>query len=175
MNLIFDYPVDFSALETMLATKAYENIWQNDGEKIVQAMEKYTGLHFQQDEIHVIIHNEQSASGMDGVPMRLNIHNTSLNEKRNALVHELSHRLLFGNDLYAPDSEGADGDETRAFLFQGDVLREVYGEEMYAFWADSDPDLFTENHRKLLAPILSLTLAERQEMIKEFIATKHVG
>ena len=167
MQLLFDYPLSLDALDTMLATKAYENIWQTDGEKIVQALEKFSGLQFQQTEIHVIVHDGQSVSGMDGVPMRLNIHNTSLNEKRNALVHELAHRLLFGNGLYAPDDD-ADADEVRAFLFQGDVLREVFGAEMYAFWADLDPDTHSDDHRRLIAPILKLSQAERQEMIKKF-------
>jgi len=171
MKLVFDYPVSFDALDTMLATKAYENIWLTDGEKIVQALEKFSGLRFQQDEIHAIVHNGLSASGMDGVPMRLNIQNTLLNEKRNALVHELAHRLLFGNGLYAPDDD-ADADEVRVFLFQGDVLRDVFGAGMYAFWADLDPDTHSEDHRRLIAPILKLSQAERQAMIKKFVTIK---
>jgi len=169
MRLIFDYPTDFDSLEIMLATKAYETIWQQDGERIVQSMEQHTGLHFKQDEIHVTVHDGQSMSGMDGVPMRLNVRNASLNEKRNALVHELAHRLLFGNGLYAPDGEGPDADEIRVFLFQGDVLEQVYGREVYDFWADVSTDTHSPDHGRLVSPILALTSLERHQKINQFV------
>ena len=171
MKLVFDNPGKIESLEIMLATKAYEDIWRQDHKKILELFKKYTGLQFQQDEIHVIVHDGQSMSGMDGKPMRLNWHNRPLVEKRNALVHELAHRLLFGNGLYAPESEGPDGDEIRVFLFQGDVLMDLYGEEVYSFWANSDPATQTEDHIRIINSVIHLSKKRRRGKIKQFVAS----
>lgn len=168
MNLVFDYPKPMKSLGVTLATKAYADIWQQDGAHLVRSMEMRTGLQFQQDQIHVIVHDGQSMSGMDGRPMRLNIRNRTLVEKQCVLVHELCHRLLFGNGLYAPESEGPEADETRVLLFQGDVLRDVYGDEVYSSWANLDPEEHTAEYIRTLSAVLSLSPAERQAKIKEF-------
>ena len=125
MQLTFIYPDDPMKLEIILATKAYEAMWRQDSQRIQQVFEKYTGLQFQQDNIDVVVHEEQSWSGMDGKPMRLNVANQDRVKKQNALIHELAHRLLFGNGISTPIDDETDEEEFRVYLFQGDVLREV--------------------------------------------------
>jgi hypothetical protein len=169
MKLIFDYPATLDSLELMLTTKAYEDIWLQDGKHMVDLFHKYTALQFQQDEIHVRVHDGQSMSGKDGVPMRLNVHNKSLNEKRNALIHELGHRLLFGNGLYAPEGEGPDADEIRVFLFQGEVLKELYGQEVYDWWANPDSTTHSEDHARIISKVLVLTPEQRLAKFRQLV------
>ncbi|MEI6481620.1 MAG: hypothetical protein WCO19_04970 [Candidatus Saccharibacteria bacterium] len=173
MRLLFKYPSGSESLEIILATKAYESIWKSDGGNIIERFAQYTGLHFQQDEIEVIVHDGQSMSGKDGVPMRLNVRNNTLITKRNALIHELAHRLLFGNRLYAPDDTNpTDNDEIRVLLFQGSVINDLYGEPDYLFWANLDPDQHTFDHLKDLRYVLSMSKEEQRAKIKSIIAAQ---
>lgn len=155
-----------------MATKAYEDIWKQDGIQIVSLFKSYTGLEFQQNTIDVIIHIGQSWSGMASKPMRLNARNMTLSEKRSALIHELAHRLLFGNGLFAPEENNDDGDEINVYLFQGDVLRDLYGNEAYNSWASLDSNIHTEDHLRPLRYVLSLTSSQRKKQIKDIIAQK---
>lgn len=171
MQLVFKYPEGFDSLEILLATQAYEAIWQSDGPKILERFAHYTGLEFQQDTIEVKVHGGQSMSGKDGAPMRLNVRNDTLIKKRNALIHELAHRLLFGNGLYAPeDSNPTDNDEIRVMLFQGDVINDIYGQADYEYWANADPDERTGDHLKDLQYVLSLSEEGRVKTLRGLIA-----
>ncbi len=173
MQLIFEHPNDSGSLETLLVTKAYESIWQEDDQKITDLFTQYTGLHFQQDEIKVKIHDGQSMSGMDGVPMRLNVRNDTLVKKRNALIFLLAYRLLSGNGMLAPDdADPLENDDIRVLLFQGDVIRDLYGEDDYSSWANMDPDERTEDHIKNLRYVLSMSKDERSAKIKDIIAAQ---
>lgn len=170
MKVLFLYPEKIESMEILLATKAYEAIWINDGIKITDLFTQYTNLNFQQDLIEVTAHKGQSMSGKDGVPMRLNVYNDTLIKKRNAFVHEFAHRLLFGNGLYAPDNlNPKDNDEIRVLLFQGDVLKSLYGKEDYDYWASLDPDMHTEEHLRDMRYVLSLTEDERAKTIHNII------
>lgn len=168
LKLTFSYPTDlFGQFEILLATKAYEMIWQEDGDRIIERFKHYTGLEFAQDEIEVKAHDGMSMSGMAGKPMRLSIWNKSLTERRNALTHELAHRLLFGHGLYAEPETNTDNDEIRALLFQGDVLQDLYGQAAYDYWANKSPNKLTDEHLKDLNYVLTLTKDERIGMIRE--------
>lgn len=169
MRLIFKYPEDpLGQFEEMLATKNYETIWQEDGERIIERFKHYTGLDFVQDEIEVIAHDGMSMSGMDGKPMRLSIWNKTLTEKRSALTHELAHRLLFGHGLYAEPETDTDNDEIRVLLFQGEVLRNLYSEEVYDYWSSRSHSKFSDEHMKDLRYVLSLSKDDRTRIIRDF-------
>lgn len=173
MQLLFRYPSSPEPSEITIATRVYKDIWQSDSKNIIERFENYTGLHFQQEKIEVLIHDGQSMSGMDGVPMRLNVNIDTIIKKRSALLHELAHRLLFGNGLYAPDEASlVDNDEIRVLLFQGDVLRDLYGESDYSFWADLDPNLHTDDHLKDLRSVLYLSRAERSATIRRIVSVQ---
>lgn len=113
-------------------------------------------------------------SGKSGVPMRLNVHNDTFIKKRNALIHELAHRLLFGNGLYAPDnSDPTDNDEIRVLLFQGDIILDLYGNNDYAYWASTDPLTHPKDHQSNMHYVLSLTKEERSARLNSII-TQHL-
>lgn len=173
VTLRFIYPQQFESLEIMLSTKVYEDIWTSDGAKIVERFKHYTGLQFQQDTIEVMVHEGQSMSGKDGVPMRLSVQNDSLVKKRNAIIHELAHRLLFGNGLYAPnENDPTDNDEIRVLLFQGDVIHDLYGPDDFEYWANTDPIKHTEEHLQDLQYVLSLPKQERIKTLQKLIASQ---
>lgn len=171
MQLVFKHPEKLDNLEILLATKGYEDIWLSDGAKIIERLEHYTGLKFQQDVIEVAVHDGQSMSGKTGMPMRLNMNNHTLAKKRLALIHELAHRLLFGNGLYAPDDVGPlEDDEFRVMLFEGDVIKDLYGEEEYEYWSCTDPEERVSEHIERINRILSLSKEKRLKMLHEIIA-----
>lgn len=170
VQLLFLHTDKLESLEILLATNAYEAIWQTDGLSIVERFSHYTGLRFQQKEIQVLIHDYQSMSGKDGVPMRLSVKNNTIIKKRNALVHELAHRLLFGHGLYAPDDTNpADNDEIRVLLFQGDVIEDLYGYSDYSYWATIEPSQHSEDHLKDLRYVLSISKMERLKIFRDLI------
>lgn len=173
MQLIFHYPEELDSLELMLAVKAYENIWQSDGLQIQERFSYYTGLRFQQEEIEVIVHDAQSMSGKDGVPMHLNVRNNTIIKKRNALIHELAHRLLFGNGLYAlNNTDPTDNDEIRVLLFQGDVINDLYGNIDYTYWKNIDSAEQNKDHLGDLHYALSLSKNERLKTIQKIITSQ---
>ncbi len=171
MKLVFRYPSQLDSLDILLGTKAYENIWEQDGERIIERFKHYTDLDFQQDKIEVIVHEEQSMSGMNNVPMRLNMNNKTIIEKRCAFVHELAHRLLFGNGLYALEENDTDNDEIRVLLFQGDVLRDLYGQEAYDYWSGTTSNEHLAEHKANLDYVLSLSSNERSATLRNLIRT----
>lgn len=75
----------------------YKNIWEEDGRKIVEILEKYSGLKFIENKINAIVF----ISGIlpsRSFPLSLQAH-ASMNLKKGTLVHELCHRLLSGNGV----------------------------------------------------------------------------
>lgn len=75
------------------ATKEYQGIWNNEGEKILEAFKVVTGLQFQQKEIEVIVYEGVSFSGSLVEPMKLRASHSN-KEKKGTLIHELGHRLI---------------------------------------------------------------------------------
>jgi hypothetical protein len=170
MKLVFQYPKNTDNLELILATKAYEDIWEQDGKRISELFTRYTGLEFQQDTIKVIVQYGNSWSGYANKPMRLSVKNTSIIEKQNALVHELGHRLLFGNGISTPIDDKSSEEEIRVYLFQGEVLKNLYGAETYKYWANTSSTEHVEEHIQPLKYVLGLTKKERQKKIRQIIS-----
>jgi len=81
--------------EFIKAAEEYQKIWQEEGQKIVKAIEKYSGLTFKTKVINALTFEGISSS----IPMRLRS-SFNLNRKKGALVHELIHRLLIDNNFW---------------------------------------------------------------------------
>ena len=135
MKLLFLYPEDRLNLHFTLPTAEYERIWSQHSDRIQQSFEKYTGLKFQQNEIRVKVHDGTSMSGTLTTPMLLNALNYTLSEKQSALIHELGHRLLGGNGIGSQiedEKSCIEEEHTCLYLFECDVLKDLYGEDVYA-------------------------------------------
>jgi len=105
------------------AAQEYRQIWADEGERMIAAMEAETGLAFPDPEIAVTVYEGVSWTGLGRRPMRMRA-SYSTEEKRGALVHELGHRLV-GR---LPRPPGIDHHRLLN-LFLYDVWTELYGRD----------------------------------------------
>lgn len=105
------------------ATKEYQTIWSGEGRKMVEAMERISGLKFKDTDIKVIVYEGVSNSGFRDSPMKMRA-SYPLNIKKATLIHELGHRLIAG----LPKT--GEIDEHRAlFLVLYDIWEKLYGQD----------------------------------------------
>jgi len=106
------------------ATDEYRRLWADEGARIVEAMERLTGLTFFQFQITAIVYEGISSSGDRDTPMRLRA-SYDADTKRATLVHELGHRLISQLTRRPPDL-----DEHRVlYLFLFEVWESLWGTE----------------------------------------------
>lgn len=72
----------------------YKDIWSKDGERIVEEIEKVSGLEFKENEVNAIVYESSLPSRSFPLSLKASI---PLDIKPGLLVHELCHRLLSGN------------------------------------------------------------------------------
>ena len=101
----------------------YRLIWDQDGARIVAALEGVSGLAFPPGEIEALISQAPPMMAYDGRSMRLRA-GYSPAYKTATLVHELGHRLAF----LLPRSAGLD-DHRLLYLFLYDAWTDLYGPE----------------------------------------------
>ncbi|AVP96815.1 hypothetical protein C7S18_06190 [Ahniella affigens] len=82
-----------SAPEFEAATSEYRSIWASQGDRIVEALGRYSGVQIPDRRVRIIVFEGTSNSGRSGGPLRLR---ASYFEpvKRATLSHELLHRYL---------------------------------------------------------------------------------
>lgn len=117
-------PVSFAPTEPRFAPAAadYRAIWDQDGARIVAALEAATGLTFPPTPIEMIVRAGAPMTAYDGRTIRLRA-DYSPNYKRATLVHELGHRLSF----LLPRTAELD-DHRLLDLFLYDVWTDLYGQ-----------------------------------------------
>ena len=106
------------------AARAYREIWEEDGERIVAALEARTCLTFREPSVTATVADAVSNSGGPGGPMRLRA-SYMPDVKKSTLVHELGHRHLW---QLAERLEGINGHMT-LYLVLDRVWADVWGEE----------------------------------------------
>jgi hypothetical protein len=148
------------------AVREYQAIWEKEWETIIKALEEHSGLKFQETEVHANVEEAPSYSGYGNIPMRLRS-SYPLDTKREALIHELGHRLQ--NDLFLKDEE----DHPYLFLYLHDVWVSVYGKEF------ADEQVKVESARRghydyesAWKTALAMTPEQRREKWQEFLKTK---
>jgi len=108
--------------EFAAATEEYQAIWKAEGDLIVNALQKATGLVLEPGPIQAIVYEGVSYSGYRERPMRMRASYPS-DTKRATLVHELSHRLISDVAPRHVDQHPV------IFLFVYDVWLELWGKE----------------------------------------------
>lgn len=106
------------------AAQQYRQIWAEDGERMIDAMEAETGLTFPERPVAVTVREAVSWVTPDGRRMQLRA-SYSAEEKRGALVHELGHLLVI--PLATLRSEV--GEHRLLNLFLYDVWTDLYGRD----------------------------------------------
>lgn len=107
------------------AVEEYKIIWQKNGEKVVELIEKYSGMNFKTKMINAIIFDEISYS----VPLQLEYY-LSNNQKVATLVHELTHRLLMENGYLLPRKDFTKEIHKIIYLILFDIWTDLLGEKM---------------------------------------------
>lgn len=106
------------------AARAYREIWDEDGKRIIAALEARTCLTFPESSVSAVVDDAVSNSGGPGGPMRLRA-SYMLDVKKSTLVHELGHRHLW---QLTERLAGIDGHMT-LYLVLDRVWADVWGEE----------------------------------------------
>jgi hypothetical protein len=109
------------------ATRAYRAIWEQDGARIVAALEARTCMRFPETALAAVVGDEVSDSGGPEHAMSLRA-SYDLDVKRATLVHELAHRHLW---QLANRLDGLDGHRTLYLILEG-VWADVWGEDFAA-------------------------------------------
>lgn len=109
------------------AARAYRTIWEQDGARIVAALEARTCMRFPETAVAAVVGDEVSDSGGPEHAMSLRA-SYDLDAKRATLVHELAHRHLW---QLANRLDGLDGHRTLYLILEG-VWADVWGEDFAA-------------------------------------------
>jgi hypothetical protein len=109
------------------AARAYRSIWEQDGARIVAALEARTCMRFPEAAVAALVGDAVSDSGGPEHPMSLRAsYDTEV--KRATLVHELAHRHLW---QLANRLDDVDGHRTLYLILDG-VWADVWGEDFAA-------------------------------------------
>ena len=118
------------------ASAEYDAIWKAEGTRAIQAMERVTGITFEERRIKAIVYEGVSFSGGGERPMRLRA-SYPPDVKKGTLVHELLHRML---SRVKPTSEI--DEHRKLFLVLYDIWVVLYGKDF------ADQNVAVESRRK---------------------------
>ncbi|MBC7894811.1 MAG: hypothetical protein H7066_05325 [Cytophagaceae bacterium] len=151
------------------AASEYERLWAAEGARIVQAMERVSGLRFVSSNyadtaIVAQVLERASNSGYRDTPMELRA-SYPFDTRRATLIHELGHRLQAG--LFRREEE----EHGPLFLWIYDVWVELYGREF------ADAQVTVERRRGGRYPAawdaaMALNAAERSTRWKALLAER---
>lgn len=130
--------------ELVAAKTEYQEVWDRDGGRILEILERTTGLSFKEEEIPVHVAKKRSSSGVPRrIPMVLRS-DVDVKRKTGILIHEIGHRLLQNHTLQPTKREEDPIEEIShriLFLFLYDVWVELYGEEFAKYQIEEDRKL----------------------------------
>ncbi len=141
----------------------YERIWNEDGERIIRALESHAGLQFRETVINAVVGDGISHSH----PLFLR-YSLSSADKRVTLVHELGHRLLYKR-VPGMGTVSSLGHHKYLFLILGDVLGALYGKEYLAQTIARDNAL-APKYKEAWAWANAFTETERQARFQRILA-----
>lgn len=118
------------------AAAEYDALWKAEGERMLDAMERITGITFEERDIKAVIFEGPSSSGYGDRPMQLRA-SYPPDVKKATLIHELLHRML-GRVKTTP---GID-EHRKLFLVLYDIWVALYGKEF------ADRNVVVESKRK---------------------------
>ena len=107
----------------------YEQIWKDDGKRIINTIEKYSGLKFKEKTINAVAYFGSLSSRSRPLSLRANL---PPEIRLGTLVHELCHRILAGNKVKIKfnDHENASFEVHKVLnLILYDIWTELYGKK----------------------------------------------
>ena len=147
------------------AVTEYQAIWKAEGDKMIAALERVSGLKFKETEFETIVFEGVSRSGRPGgSPMKMRASYTA-DTKKATLLHEIGHRHI--SQL---EKRPADIDEHSVlFLVLYDIWVELYGKTF------ADEQVEVEKKRRGVYPAaweyaLGMTKKDRERKFAEIIS-----
>ena len=145
------------------AAEAYRQLWAEEGTRMIEGLERGSGLKFLEKDVKAVIFEGPSSSGFGDKPMMLR---ASYPEptKRATLVHELGHRLQVG--------VAGDVDEHEVlFYWIYDVWVNLWGKQF------ADEQVLVEKARRGPYPrawdaALALSASERAARFRQLLNSK---
>lgn len=160
MNVKITFSPKEQKEEFIQATKEYQEIWDQEGVKIVKALAKWSGLDWKEDKINATVYEGISYS--HPLTLRASYPNDI---KLATLIHELGHRILSSNHIKIEDDS-----HKILFLFLYEVWADLYGEEF------ADKMVTVESNRKgihdyegMWNEALNKTQEERSFKLKSYL------
>ncbi len=149
-----------SAPEFEVATDSYTRLWTTEGPRIIEALQRYSGVSLPDQRIRVIVFEGVSRSGQRHEPLWIRASYPE-DTKRATLVHELLHRYLDevdGLETCYPEIH----DIMSIMLF--DIWSELYGTPFATRQAEVESNR-SARYRKSWSHALSLSQVERRSEI----------
>lgn len=156
-------PLSFTTLEPRFADSAdlYRDIWAIDGARIVDALERHSGLAFPAAPIEVIVNGASTMTALDGRTIRMRAGYPS-GFAKGTLAHELGHRLA----IALPRTAEID-DHRVLYLFLYDAWAELYGRDFADAMVQRERQIrSTYDYDAAWQWALSMTRTERQSRLK---------
>ena len=158
----------YNKKDLVKATKEYQEIFQKDGQKIIDAFEEIGGKKFKETKIDVLVYEGISTSGRKNEPMKLRA-SYPHDVKKATLIHELGHRFLFDCE----DNEKELDSHQILFLILYDIWTKLYGTKF------ANEQVKVESGRKGIYDYektwkwtLNLTKKDREKIFREGILKK---
>jgi hypothetical protein len=158
------YP-EYDNPEFEKAAKKYGKIWEEEGDKIIEVIEKISGLKFKEKIINAITYKY----GSWAYPLSLQV-DLPPKFKKCSIIHELCHRLVRGNN-FETKKYTIKNTHKQIDLILFDILSTLYGEEIAKEEIEFEISLWTG---KGISPYkiawdwaLSMTKEERQKLWKK--------
>lgn len=154
------------------AAKEYAAIWEKEGERIIAAIEKISGLKFKEKIINAITYGRLSQA----FPLQLNSL-SPIELRKGDLIHELCHRLLRKNNIKWEKIE----EENASFfishrpldLILYDIWVELYGEEFPKKQIEFEINEWTGDgispYEKMWDWALEMTKEQRHEKFQKYL------
>jgi hypothetical protein len=129
-------------------TKDFEKLWRRKEKKIINSIEKNSGLKFKEETIKCYFVNHMLYKGISD-PLTLRIGEV-LEDMEIALIHELIHRLFENNKARIketifkkyPEEERSFQIHVPLLLIQNKVIQEIYSEDVIKDFKKKDKKIF---------------------------------
>jgi hypothetical protein len=146
------------------AVTEYQTLWKAEGDKIIAALEKVSGLQFKETEFEAIVFEGVSRSGRPGgSPMKMRA-SYPPDTKKATLIHEIGHRHISQIEKRPDDID----EHSVLFLILYDIWVDLYGKK----FADAQVEI--ERSRRGPYPAawdwaLAMTRKDRERKFKEIV------
>jgi hypothetical protein len=146
------------------ATKEYQALWRTEGDRMIAALEKVSGVKFKETEFDAIVFEGVSRSGRPGgSPMKMRA-SYSPDTKKATLIHEIGHRHVSQLPRRPSDLD----EHSFLFLILYDIWVELYGTK----FADEQVDVEKKRGGPYPAAwryALAMTKKEREDKFREIV------